>query len=101
MVELQKAGLSHVDHFKEIKEEDLKLMYLSFDLSNPVGLQWKVMFDILFYLCRRGKENRDKMTGKIFDVKGDNKQRSYIMQVEDKMLKNHRENDNEISEGQI
>jgi hypothetical protein len=68
MVELKRKGKGCVDHTKAISDKDLKKLYTSWDLSNPQELQDKVMFDILFFLCRRGQENLPAITKSTFKL---------------------------------
>lgn len=101
MVELKKHGYGRVDHHLAITEEDMKMIYGNFDTSYPRGLQEKVLFEIMYYLCRRGQENIDTMTKDTFDVRTDQQGRRYVVQVVDELLKNQRENDDEISEARM
>ena len=57
--DIKAAGKGEIEHHPEI---DIRKLYASFDNSIPAGLQEKVWFDIMFYLCRRGRENPRKMT---------------------------------------
>ena len=52
-----KSGKGDINHYPEIDTEDVKKLYSSFDLNSPTGLLKKVWFDIMFFLCRRGREN--------------------------------------------
>lgn len=84
-------------------EEDLRKLYASIALNTetPTGLQKKVWFDVMFYLCRRGRENLRSMTKSTFAVSTDSKGREYIYQAIDELDKNHRETDTNITEAHI
>ena len=82
LVELKKAGKGNVTHYEEITKEDLQLIYESFrpatdrnSPADPVNLQRKVLFDIMFYMCRRGGENIEQMTKETFRIEEDSKGR--------------------------
>jgi hypothetical protein len=47
----------------------------------PTGLLSKAWFDVMMYLCRRGRENLRKMTLDTFLVQVDGSGRRYVMQV--------------------
>ena len=77
---------------------DLRLIYNSEHLDperSPSHLQRKVMFDIRYYMCRRGGENIKDMTKETFQLCFDNETKiSYVKKVLDEMTKNHQECDN-------
>ena len=98
MIELKKKGFAKVEHFPEINADDILTIYGSFDINHPRGLLNKVLFDIIFYLCRRGRENLADMTKSTFIVETDRSGRKYVIQDVDEMLKNHRENDDNDAE---
>ena len=93
IAELKKIGQAKVSHHPEITKEDLQKLYLSFDLNTPKGLQDKCMFDIMFFLVRRGRENLREQTKNSFAIAVDAQNRRYIHQAMDELDKNHREND--------
>ena len=64
-----------------------------FSLENPVALQRKVFFEVMLFLCRRGRENLRNLKKDSFAIKSDGEGREYILLVVDEMTKNHREND--------
>ena len=67
-----------------------------------VELQRKVMFDIRYYMCRRGNENIKDMTKSTFNLCFDQESGiSYIKKIEDEMTKNHKERDTELISGFI
>ena len=62
---MKKKGYGGVEHFPPMDQEDLKTLYTdchALNSNTPVGLQNKVWFEIMFYLCRRGRENLRTMT---------------------------------------
>ena len=85
--------MAEVNHHPEITKDDLQKLYLSFDLNTPKGLQQKCMFDIMFHLVRRGRENLREQTKDTFAVAVDSQNRRYVYQAVDELDKNHREND--------
>ena len=67
-------------------------MYCSVALNpnTPVGLQQKMWFDVMFFLCRRGGKNLKTMTKTSFGMKTD-RTGTYVHQAQDGLDKNHRE----------
>jgi len=72
LVDMKKKGLGVVDHKPPITQDDLKKLYSSdtpvFNVNSAAGLQSKVWFEIMFYLCRRGQENLREMKKSTFAV---------------------------------
>ena len=70
---------------------------------NPKTLQDVVIFNILYYMCRRGRENLRAMKQYTFAVSQDQVDgRKYIYQAVDEYDKNHNETDTAIAnEGRI
>jgi len=93
LVELKKNGYAKVNHHPEITKDDLVKLYSSFDLTTPRGLQQKCLFDIMFFLVRRGRENLREQTKTSFAIAVDSQNRRYVYQAVDELDKNHREND--------
>ena len=93
LTQLKGNGLAKVNHHPEITKDDLQKRYSSFDLSTPKGLQQKCMFDIMFHLVRRGRENLREQTKDTFPIAVDSQNRRYVYQEIDELDKNHREND--------
>jgi hypothetical protein len=89
---MKRKGLAKVDHTPPIEPEDLKQMYCSVALNpnTPVGLQQKVWFDVMFFLCRRGRKNLRTMTKTSFGMKMD-RTGTYVYQAQDELDKNNRE----------
>lgn len=99
---LKKNGLAKVEHYPPINADDMKKIYESgvFNLKSPKGLQLKVFFELVFYLCRRGEENLRNLTKAHFMVKKAPDGSKYIEKVIDELDKNHRSKD-EAEEGGI
>jgi hypothetical protein len=72
VVDLVKKGLGEVTHKPPIAPEDLQLLYnqqnIAFNVGTPCGLQRKVWFDLMLFICRRGRENLREMTKTTFGV---------------------------------
>ncbi|KAJ8301588.1 hypothetical protein KUTeg_020575 [Tegillarca granosa] len=109
LVDLKRKGFGSTDHTRAITAEDMTRLYdvghVVFTTTTPVGLQQKVWFEIMFYLCRRGRENlRDMTTRETFAVGTDSTGRRYAYQVRSELDKNHRERDKpdeSIGEGRM
>ena len=78
-----------------LEEDDLRKLYSGFDVTKPVSLRRKVQFDIMFFLCRRGRENLRDMTRDHFVVDKTSSGRKCIRQVTDEHDKNHSFQDNQ------
>ena len=93
VIDLKKSGHGSVDHKPPIAEHDLQVLYradnVALNINTPSGLQSKVWFDIMFYLCRRGQENLRDMTKSTFRVGRDPSGLEYVHQVVDEADKNH------------
>lgn len=92
---LKQTGKSNVQHKDIICESDLKKLSVSEALSvnTPEGLQFKVFIDIMFYTCRRGRENLRKMKKHDFKIKCDGQGRKYYQNIAKYQTKNHRGDD--------
>ena len=90
-----------------ISDEDMKRLagYFCIDHTtspNPSVLQRNVLFNIMYYLCRRGQENLYSMTKNWFDVITEPSGDTYVMQVMDEVDKNHSEEDTQLTnQGQM
>lgn len=62
------------------------------DADNPSGLLRKVFFEIIFFICRRGRENLRALTTDHFAVVED-KTGKFVCQEIDELIKNKGEND--------
>lgn len=99
-VQLKKAGLAKIDHKQEITKSDLNLLYSSgvFSTAKPSTLQRKVFFEVILYLCRRGRQNLRNLSTDSFEVKKFPDGKRYVVLVKDELTKNNRVND-EYREG--
>jgi hypothetical protein len=92
---LKKCGMGATDHYPPISEEDLKTLYSgshhAFNTGTPVGLQQKVWFELVFYLCRCGRENIREMSKDTFRIGKDASGKEYVFQAVDEADKNHRD----------
>lgn len=94
ITDLKKKGKGSVDHKDEISSGDLQKLFCSdniaFDIDTPCGLQKKVWFEIMYFLCRRGQENLREMKKNTFAVAVNAAGRRYVYQTTDEADKNHR-----------
>lgn len=92
-VELKKIGKGDTTHYDAVDKNDLQKLYSSgvFDMDTPRGLQYKVWFQLMLYICRRGRENLRKLTREHFDIATDSEGRRYVYQCKDEMTKKVRE----------
>lgn len=94
LTDMKKKGHGSVDHKPPISANDLKKLYssenLAFNINTPTGLQMKVWFDLMFFLCRRGRENLRNMTKSTYKVDEDSSGREFVYQAIDEADKNHR-----------
>lgn len=100
-VELKKLGKGQIAHHMDISEDDMQLLYSSgaFALSTAQTLQYKVFFELMLYICRRGRENLRTLTPEHFKIAQDLDGRRYLFQAKDELRKNRREDDDCKSEG--
>ena len=94
-VNLIRKGKGGIEHKPPIAKGDLEKLYNhphALNPATPYGLQKKVLFEIILYLCRRGQENLVDMKKDTFRVAKDDKGREYVEQAVSEMDKNHREN---------
>jgi hypothetical protein len=91
--QLKREGNASVTHYPPITTEDVKVLYSgnhnTFNIDTPVGLQQKVWFEMMFYLCRRGRENQRGMTKQTFKISTDGQGKNYVYQAIDELDKNH------------
>lgn len=104
--DLKRRGLGNIVHHPPISENDLKKLYSGntpvFDTATPYGLQKKVWFEIMLYLCRRGRENIRSMTKDTFRIGKDDTGRQYVYQFIDELDKNHRaDTGGSVTEGRM
>ena len=66
--ELKGNGKEKIQHYSKIEPEDIKKLYENVDVNTPECLLYKVWFDAIFRLGRRGRENMRDMTRGTFAV---------------------------------
>lgn len=67
----KKIGKGFIKHKDIIESEDMERLldfFSKYMAPDPAILQKLVMFNIMFYMCRRGRENFAEMTIETFDV---------------------------------
>ena len=90
-----------------IAQEDLERIpnYFLHDVLNnpdPKKLQRCVLFYVIYFFCRQGRENLYEMQTDTFDIGMDPDGRQYIYQARDELDKNHRQNDTDpANQGRI
>ena len=91
LVHLKKIGLAKIDHKPAISKNDLEALYSSgvFDINKPATLLNKVFFEIMYYLCRRGRENLRKLTKESFKVNVGDDGKKFVTLEKDELTKNH------------
>ena len=93
--DLVRRGKGSVEHRNPISKGDLEKLYSHprvFNPDTPMGLQQKVLFELILYTCRRGRENLHDMTKATYGVFKDDSGREYVEQVQSEVDKNHDEN---------
>ena len=92
-VELKKIGKGDVKHHEIITDNDLQKLYESavFDQNLPSGLQDKVWFELMLFICRRGRENLRELKKDHFVIERDENGRQYVTQAVDELTKKSRE----------
>ena len=99
----KEKGLGNVQNKPPITEEDMRRIseYFKAVMSgppNPKGLLQMSVFYVIYYLCRRGRENLRAMTKKTFAFGYDHEsKREFIYQCLDEADKNHGVNDTYIA----
>ena len=99
-VNTKKIGKAVTKKTEKISDEDMIKLSNYFNVDhmnnpNPAVLQKCVIFNILYFLCRRGHENLYEMTDSFHELivaSGDR----FVVQAMDELDKNHRENTTEI-----
>ena len=104
----KKKGLGSIKRKEAVNDQDIKQIMEYFRVCivcdlNPRNLQNVLIFYILYYMCRRGRENLRSMKQFTFAIKTDPEvNRKYIYQAVDEYDKNHSETDTDIAnEGRI
>ena len=101
-VQAKKEGKGVRRSTPSISENDMASLAYYFRIDhitnpNPRILQKNVIFNIIYFLCRRGQENLYEMTKDWFQIDIDDQGREYLHQIKDELDKNHRENDYELT----
>ena len=98
---LKKNGLSKTEHKPAIADEDITKLYESgvFNTETPATLQNKVFFEIMFYFCRRGRQNLRELKKDDFALKVNAQGQRYVVKTKDELTKNHRVDDAQAEEG--
>ncbi len=89
---LKRLGYGDTQHYLPIDDNDMKKLYSSgvFNQDTPDGLQNKVWFELMLYICRRGRENLRKLQKDHFAIAVDSDGRRYVYQAKDEMTKKMR-----------
>ena len=98
----KELDLGSIDNKPPIIESDLEKLADYFKKimagpPNPRGLLQICVFYIVYYLCRRGRENLRGMTIDTFAIAKDNQGKEYIYQQKDEADKNHGVDDTYIA----
>ena len=93
-VDAKKKGLGIKKSYPPISQLDLERIaeYFCHDhvtCPNPRKLQQTMIFYIIYYFCRRGRENLYSMTKDTFKITTDPDGTQYVIQAVDEMDKNH------------
>ena len=95
--------LGQIENKPPINDADMSKLISYFQSSirekaNPKVLQQSVIFNIIYYLCRRGRENLRAMQKTTFEIALDPENNlKYIYQAVDEADKNHSHNDTSIA----
>ena len=98
----KEKGLGNISNKPPIEDQDMKKLdrYFREIMAGPPnarGLLQIVVFHIIYYLCRRGRENLRNMQKSTFAIGVDADGRRYIYQKTDEADKNHGANDTSIA----
>ena len=87
--ELKRSGYGDTQSYPPLDENDIDKLYQSglLDINTPRGLQRKVWFELMLFICRRGRENLRKLEKDHFAVAADSNGRKYVYQCKDEMTK--------------
>lgn len=99
----KQEGRGDTDSTPPIEPEDLTKLgeYFEANLNgppHPAKLQEIVLFNIIYYMGRRGRQNLRAMTKNTFDIATDPDGKRYIYQKVKELDKNHTENDMEANQ---
>ena len=98
----KEEGRGTTKHKQPITDEDIQKLneYFKRNMAGPpnaVLLQEIVLFNVIFYMGRKGRENLRNMTKETFSITTDSSGLKYIFQQKDEVDKNHSEKDTEMS----
>ena len=98
----KREGRGEIENKKAISDEDFQKLsdYFKHNMqenASPRNLQEIVLFNIIYYMGRRGREDLRYMTKKTFSINRDHDGRRYIYQAIKECDKNHKENDFQAS----
>lgn len=83
LTDMKKKGFGAVKHKPAICQEDLIKLYdvsgVALNPCTPQGLLNKCWFDVMTFLCRRGRENLRQMTLDTFKINTDGTGRKFVM----------------------
>ena len=98
---MKKDGAGESKHKEVISEEDIKRLYSTLTLSTktPKSLQYKVFFELMMFMCNRGRENLRNMTKEDFVVDTDAGGRRYVVYVKKRLSKNHQGGVDDLDDG--
>lgn len=92
--QLRKKGLGSTRSYPPIEPEDLAVVseYFHHDIMNkpnPRTLQQNVLFNIIYFFCRRGRQNIHAFTQAHFEIGHDPDGTEFVFQAIDEQDKNH------------
>ena len=89
---LKREGFGNTTHHSPIDEKDVAKLYTTgvLDENTPAGLQSKVWFELMLFICRRSRENLRKLERDHFSVATDFYGRRFVYQSKDEMTKTER-----------
>ena len=98
----KQEGKGTTRHKEPISDQDLQTLkhYFETNMAGPPNatlLQEIVLFNIIFYMGLRGRENLRIMTKETFGIDRDGNGQCFIFQQKDETDKNHSENDTDMS----
>ena len=97
-IDAKKKGLGVKNSYPPISDADLHKLGVYFNndymnFPNPKKLQHHMIFNIIYFFCRRGCENLYQMTKNTYKVHVDPTGLEYVKQVIDELDKNHSPDD--------
>ena len=98
---MKEDGAGESKHKEVISEEDIKRLYSTLTLSTKTSksLQYKVFFELMMFMCNRGRENLRNMTKEDFVVDTDAGGRRYVVYVKKRLSKNHQGGVDDLDDG--